>query len=112
MHSSPAERVLDGKYRLIRKLEEGGMGSVWLAEHLSLRSPVAVKLIATEAFAPPMRVGSRTPVSSGPIPWVGQMEALSPSHPFGPRPPQVGDEVGDLLVLPEPGEGHFRAGVV
>src|SRR5687767_6449144 len=51
MSSSPAERVLDGKYRLIRKLEEGGMGSVWFAEHLSLRSPVAVKLIVQEVAA-------------------------------------------------------------
>jgi serine/threonine protein kinase len=42
-------RILGGKYRLIRPLDKGGMGSVWLAEHLSLASPVAVKLIATEA---------------------------------------------------------------
>jgi serine/threonine protein kinase len=42
-------RILGDKYRLVRPLEKGGMGSVWLAEHLSLASPVAVKLIATEA---------------------------------------------------------------
>jgi protein kinase-like protein len=39
------EYVLAAKYRLIRQLGQGGMGSVWLAEHLSLRSPVAIKLI-------------------------------------------------------------------
>jgi serine/threonine-protein kinase len=39
------EFVLAAKYRLIRQLGQGGMGSVWLAEHLSLRSPVAIKLI-------------------------------------------------------------------
>jgi eukaryotic-like serine/threonine-protein kinase len=37
--------VLGGKYRLQVKLGQGGMGSVWRAEHIQLRSPVAVKLI-------------------------------------------------------------------
>ena len=40
--------VLGGRYRLIRQLVEGGMGSVWYAEHLTLRSPVAVKLITLD----------------------------------------------------------------
>ncbi|HYQ15044.1 MAG TPA: serine/threonine-protein kinase, partial [Polyangiaceae bacterium] len=39
------DQILAGKYRLIRQLGQGGMGSVWLAEHLALRSPVAIKLI-------------------------------------------------------------------
>jgi eukaryotic-like serine/threonine-protein kinase len=37
--------ILAGKYRLSRQLGQGGMGSVWLAEHLTLHSPVAIKLI-------------------------------------------------------------------
>jgi serine/threonine protein kinase len=37
--------VLGGKYRLINRLGTGGMGSVWRAEHLTLNSPVALKLI-------------------------------------------------------------------
>jgi eukaryotic-like serine/threonine-protein kinase len=37
--------VLADRYRLIRQLGRGGMGSVWAAEHLSLRSEVAIKLI-------------------------------------------------------------------
>jgi serine/threonine protein kinase len=48
MESSAAARVLGGKYRLIRQLEQGGMGSVWYAEHLVLNSPVAVKLLHLE----------------------------------------------------------------
>jgi len=38
-------RVLGARYRLMSKLGQGGMGSVWLAEHLTLRTEVAVKLI-------------------------------------------------------------------
>ncbi len=41
-------RILGEKYQLIRPLNQGGMGSVWLAEHLSLAAPVAVKLIAAD----------------------------------------------------------------
>jgi serine/threonine-protein kinase len=37
--------VLDGKYRLIAPLGSGGMGTVWRAEHLTLRSGVAVKVM-------------------------------------------------------------------
>jgi serine/threonine-protein kinase len=39
------QQILSGKYRLERELGRGGMGAVWLAEHMTLRSPVAIKLI-------------------------------------------------------------------
>lgn len=42
---SLAGRVLAEKYHLTERLGEGGFGSIWRAEHLVLRSPVAVKLI-------------------------------------------------------------------
>jgi serine/threonine-protein kinase len=38
-------QVLAGRYRLDRQLGKGGMGSVWLAEHLALNSWVAIKLM-------------------------------------------------------------------
>ena len=41
----PDDRVIAGKYRLISKLSEGGMGAVWRAEHLELNCAAAVKLL-------------------------------------------------------------------
>jgi serine/threonine-protein kinase len=40
-----AGTVLAGRYRLLKLLGEGSMGAVWRAEHLSLRAPVAVKVL-------------------------------------------------------------------
>ncbi|HSC86343.1 MAG TPA: serine/threonine-protein kinase, partial [Polyangiaceae bacterium] len=40
--------VLAGKYRLGHRLGEGGMGTVYLAEHLVLKANVAVKVIDKE----------------------------------------------------------------
>ncbi len=37
--------VIAGRYRLVAPLSRGGMGSVWRAEHISLGSPIALKLI-------------------------------------------------------------------
>ena len=37
--------LLAGRYRLLEQLGEGGMGSVWKAEHLVLNSHVAIKII-------------------------------------------------------------------
>lgn len=37
--------VFMGRYRLESMLGQGGMGSVWRAEHLQLRSPVAIKML-------------------------------------------------------------------
>lgn len=41
-------RVIADRYRLIELLGQGGMGSVWLAEHTTLKTAVAVKLIHSE----------------------------------------------------------------
>jgi eukaryotic-like serine/threonine-protein kinase len=38
-------RMLASKYRLVREMERGNMGSVWCAEHVLLRLPVAVKFM-------------------------------------------------------------------
>jgi serine/threonine-protein kinase len=46
-----AERI--GQYALKRKLGEGGMGEVWLADHGLLKRPCAVKFIRPELAASP-----------------------------------------------------------
>jgi serine/threonine protein kinase len=43
--------VVDGRYRIIRKLANGGMGTVFLAEHMLIRRRVAIKLLHAELAA-------------------------------------------------------------
>ncbi len=43
-----------GQYRLIRKLGEGGMGEVYLAEHQLLKRPCALKRIKSDAGSDPI----------------------------------------------------------
>jgi serine/threonine protein kinase len=45
--------VLAQRYRLIRQIDAGGMGSVWLAEAVHLRSHVAVKIMDRSLAATP-----------------------------------------------------------
>jgi serine/threonine-protein kinase len=46
-------RTLDGKYRLDRKINSGGMGTVYKATHLMLGKSVAVKLIKADLPSSP-----------------------------------------------------------
>jgi hypothetical protein len=41
-------RVLDDRYRVLRLLGEGGMGAVFVAEHLTLHKAVALKVVRAE----------------------------------------------------------------
>jgi serine/threonine protein kinase len=44
-------QVLDNKYRIDKKLGQGGMGAVYLAVHLGTARPVAVKIIVPQHMA-------------------------------------------------------------
>jgi serine/threonine-protein kinase len=41
-------QILDGRYRIIRKLGEGGMGEVFAAEHVHIEKRFAIKLLRPE----------------------------------------------------------------
>jgi eukaryotic-like serine/threonine-protein kinase len=45
MRAPSAGQILGGKYRLERPLGKGGLAAVWRAEHLTLHSPIAIKII-------------------------------------------------------------------
>ena len=58
MSDDPSLRIIASRYRLTTLLGQGGMGSVWRAEHLTLGSEVAIKLI-DPAYASNEEVRSR-----------------------------------------------------
>ena len=53
MEDPSGAQVLAGKYKLVHQLGKGGMGTVWLAHHLTLQSPVAIKLIEPQIASNP-----------------------------------------------------------
>ena len=58
MASEPTTGMMvNANVRLVRPLGAGGMGSVWVADHLALNTQVVVKFIATELSANAEAVG-------------------------------------------------------
>lgn len=48
--------VLDGRYRLLGRVGEGGVGTVYKAEHLWMRRPVAIKFLHRKVTSSPEAV--------------------------------------------------------
>src|SRR6186997_2927835 len=48
--------VLDGRYRITKKLGEGGMGEVYAAEHVHIDKRFAIKLLRPEIVSNPEAV--------------------------------------------------------
>jgi serine/threonine-protein kinase len=49
-------QILDGRYRLIRKIGEGGMGEVYAADHVHIEKRFAIKLLRQEIVSNPEAV--------------------------------------------------------
>jgi serine/threonine protein kinase len=54
--SSLVGQIIDGRYRIIRKLGEGGMGEVFAAEHIHIEKRFAIKLLRPEIVSNPEAV--------------------------------------------------------
>src|SRR5947209_1192974 len=52
--------LINDNLRLLRRIGEGGMGSVWVAEHLALDTEVAIKFMAPELTSQPDMVARFT----------------------------------------------------
>jgi eukaryotic-like serine/threonine-protein kinase len=86
-------RVIDQRYRIVRPLGEGAMGSVYVADHLTLHKQVALKVVRAEfagnrellaRFAREALAGSRI-----------EHPSVVPSLDYGPL-----QEGGAYLVMP------------
>jgi serine/threonine protein kinase len=80
-----------GRYRLLRHIGEGGMGSVWEAVHIDLEQHVALKLIRADRQKPAQVERFRR-----------EMKAIgSIIHPNVVRATDAGEEQGQLFLVME-----------
>jgi eukaryotic-like serine/threonine-protein kinase len=71
-------QLVRGKYRIVQKLGQGGMGTVYLAEHLLLGGRIALKFLAIELSRNPQFVKRFRNERGRPI-----TQAASPSYSEG-----------------------------
>jgi eukaryotic-like serine/threonine-protein kinase len=96
--------TLQGKYKLLRLLGDGGMGSVYEAEHILLASRVAVKILhrdltrregIAERFLQEARVSAR--IRSSRVVQIHDVEQTPDGIVFMVMELLVGESLGDLL---------------
>jgi serine/threonine protein kinase len=91
------ERVIKGKYKIIRKLGQGGMGAVYLAEQLGIGHRVALKFLKSE-FSEDAEIARRFLNEAKSYARVAHPNAVT-LHDFGQ------DEEGNLFIAMEYCEG-------
>ncbi len=99
--------MIDGRYRILEVLGEGGMGAVFVAEHLKLRKQVALKTIRTEFSGDAQAVArfSREALATGQIDHPHVVSAID----FG-QLPDGGHYLVIGLVRGESLTDHLRRG--
>ncbi len=91
------DKVIKGKFKLIRKLGQGGMGAVYLAEQLGIGARVAIKFLKSE-FSDDVEIARRFMNEAKSYARVAHPNAVV-FHDFGQ------DEDGNLFIAMEYCEG-------
>ena len=91
------DRVVKGKYKIVRKLGQGGMGAVYLAEQLGIGHRVALKFLKAE-FSTDAEIARRFLNEAKSYALVAHPNAVA-FHDFGQ------DEEGNLFIAMEYCEG-------
>ncbi len=91
------EKVIKGKYKIVRKLGQGGMGAVYLAEQLGIGHRVALKFLRSE-FSEDAEIARRFLNEAKSYARVAHPNAVT-LHDFGQ------DEEGNLFIAMEYCEG-------
>ena len=91
------EKVIKGKYKIIRKLGQGGMGAVYLAEQIGIGHRVALKFLKAE-FSTDAEIARRFLNEAKSYARVAHPNAVT-LHDFGQ------DEDGNLFIAMEYCEG-------
>jgi len=96
-HDKMIDRVIKGKFKLVRKLGQGGMGAVYLAEQLGIGARVAIKFLKSE-FSDDVEIARRFMNEAKSYAKVAHPNAVV-FHDFGQ------DEDGNLFIAMEYCEG-------
>ncbi|MBL8953797.1 MAG: protein kinase [Myxococcaceae bacterium] len=96
-HDKMIDRVIKGKFKLVRKLGQGGMGAVYLAEQLGIGARVAIKFLKSE-FSDDVEIARRFMNEAKSYARVAHPNAVV-FHDFGQ------DDDGNLFIAMEYCEG-------